>query len=328
MEKTFEQKISSTVTVARAFALISIVCAHIGFTENTPYAITKIYSAFASIGVICYLLCSAYYYNPKKYTFVGLLKNKAITIGLPWIFLGTVGYLYKAIIGRSFSVIEYLKWIIGNGSFLYFLTILILCFLIFYRTNNIILYCAISVNIISLILTATGILVPMISALHITNYLNIFNWIGVFALGMLIKQINPEKLYSFLRKSRFVAIGLFAVAVLLICIFDVKVGYFSYIGIWLELLGTLAILGISTIGILESKLFYDISNLSFTIYLVHMMVIGVFDRVYNLHFILQAVSVFIIIGICYGVLFVGRWLIKLIKLDKYLFRYLALEIAR
>ena len=159
----------------------------------------------------------------------------------------------------------------------------------------------------------------MISALHITNYLNIFNWIGVFALGMLIKQINPEKLYSFLRKSRFVALGLFAVAVLLICIFDVKVGYFSYIGIWLELLGTLAILGISTIGILENKLFYDISNLSFTIYLVHMMVIGVFDRVYNLHFVLQAMSSFIVIGICYGVLFVGRWLIKLIKLEKYLY---------
>lgn len=128
MEKNYEQKISSTVTVAKAFALISIVCAHIGFTANTPYVITRLYSTLGSIGVICYLICSAYYYNPKKYTFVGLLKNKAITLGLPWIFLGTIGYLYNAILSKSFSVVGYLKWIIGNGSFLWFLTILIYAF--------------------------------------------------------------------------------------------------------------------------------------------------------------------------------------------------------
>lgn len=319
MEKTFEQKISSMVTVARAFALISIVCAHITFAAGAPYAITKLYSAFASVGVICYLICSAYYYNPKKYTFVGLLKNKAITLGLPWIFLGTVGYLYKAVLSKSLSVVEYLKWIFGNGSFLYFLTILILCFLIFYRTNNIVLYCSIGVSLVSLILTATGVLDPVISALHITNYLNIFNWVGVFALGMLFKQIDSEKLYNFVYKMRFVAIGLFAVVVLIVCIFDVKVGYFSYIGIWLELLGTFAIFGMSTIGIFENKLFYDMSNLSFTVYLIHMMVIGIFDKVYNLHFVLQAIAVFIVIGICYGILFVGRWIIRLIKLEKYLY---------
>ena len=80
MVKTVEQKISSIVMVARVFALVSIVCAHIGFTSNVPYIIAKLYSAVASIGVICYLICSAYYYNPKKYTLIGLLKNKAKSI--------------------------------------------------------------------------------------------------------------------------------------------------------------------------------------------------------------------------------------------------------
>lgn len=194
-----------------------------------------------------------------------------------------------------------------------------LCFLIFYRTNNIILYSAIGINLVSLVLTATGVLAPVIEHYHITNYLNIFNWVGVFALGMLLKQLSPEKLYNFFIRYRFVALGLFAIAVILICVFDVKTGYFSYIGIWLELLGTFAILGVSTIQVFENKLFYDVSNLSFTIYLVHMMVIGIFDKVYNLHVILQAVAVFIIIAITYGILAVGRWLIKLVKLDKYLY---------
>ena len=319
MVKTVEQKISSIVMVARVFALVSIVCAHIGFTSNVPYIIAKLYSAVASIGVICYLICSAYYYNPKKYTLIGLLKNKAKSIGLPWLFLGTVGYLYNGVLSKSLSLISYLRWMVGNGTYLYFLTILILCFLIFYRTNKIVLYCAIGVNIISLILTALGILGPVISALHITNYLNIFNWVGVFALGMLAKQVSEEKLYNFLYKSRFITLALFAITVILVCIFDIKTGYFSYIGIWFELLGTLAILGASTIRVFENKLFYDISNLSFTIYLIHMMVIGIFDRLYNLNFVLQAAAVFIIIGICYGILFVGRCIIKLIKLEKHLY---------
>ena len=42
-------------------------------------------------------------------------------------------------------------------------------------------------------------------------------------------------------------------------------------------------------------------------------------NLYNIHPVTQAMSVFIIIGICYGVLWVARWFIKLIKLEKYLF---------
>ena len=177
----------------------------------------------------------------------------------------------------------------------------------------------IGVNVVSLLLTATGVLAPVINALHITNYLNVFNWVGIFALGMLAKQIPAEKFYKFLKNVRFFALGLFAVAVMLVCVFDVWVGYFSYAGIWLELLGTLAILGVSTIRCFENKLVFDISNLSFTIYLTHMMVIGVFDRLYNIHFITQALSVFIIIAICYVGLFMLRWLFNLVKLEKYFY---------
>ena len=319
MERSFEQRISTVITVARAFALISIVCAHIVFSSGTPYAITKIYSAIASIGVVCYLFAAGYYYNPQKYTFTGLLKNKATTIVLPWVFLGTVSYLYNAILSKNLSIIGYFKWIIGNGSFLYFMTVLVICFLIFYRTNKFVLVASIIVNLISLALTATKIIDPVINALHITNYLNVFNWIGIFAVGMLVKKIPAERFYWFIRKMRFVFLGLFAVAVALVCVFDVWVGYFSYVGIWLELLGTLTILGISTMKIFENKFVFDLSNLSFTIYLMHMMVIGVFDRLYNIHPITQAMSVFIVIGICYGALFVARWAIRFVKLEKYLY---------
>ena len=319
MEITFEKRMSVTITVARALSLISIVCAHILFTVDTPAVLDKVYSVLGSIGVICYLFSSAYYYNPQKYGFVGLLKNKALTLCVPWLFLGTVSYLYNALLSKNFGIVGYCKWIIGNGSFLYFMSVLVICFLLFYRTNNIILFSAIGINLVSLVLTATGIIEPLINILHITNYLNVFNWIGVFALGMLAKQLSAEKLYSFLKNTRYIALALFVVAVVLVCVFEVQTGYFSYVGIWLELLGMWAILGASTFGYLENRLVFDVSNLSFAIYLIHMMVIGVFDRLYNIHLVTQIFAVFIVIAISYVALFVVRWVIKLVRLEKYLY---------
>ena len=198
---------------------------------------------------------------------------------------------------------------------------LFLCFLIFYKTNIYALIGAMVLSVISLMLTAAGVLESIINFLGITNYLNIFNWVGVFALGMFMKKYLPvEKLYNFLVQSRWgVFIAFNIVAILLVIFSDIKVGYFSYVGIWFELLGTLAILSLSTLNMFDVKFIRDISSFSFTIYLIHMMIIGVFDKIYNMHIVLQIFSSAIVILVCYLLLFVARWFIKLLKAEKYLY---------
>ena len=104
--------------------------------------------------------------------------------------------------------------------------------------------------------------------------------------------------------------------ILLIIFPQVKVGYFSYVGIWFELLGVLAIFAISTFKILDNKFFNDLSSVSFTVYLIHMMAIGVLDRIYNLHYVIQPFSTAIVIGACYVGIIALRWFAKLIKIDK------------
>lgn len=320
MERTSEQRLSALFTVARVFALISIVSAHITFTVNVFGWVARLYKIVASVGVVCFLFISGYYYKPEKFgSFTGLLKKKGLTIGLPWLFLGSVSFLYNYILsgGDSF-VLEYLKWIIGNGTYLYYLTVLFICFLAFYKTNDRIQIGAMLLTVVSLLLTALGVFDSVISFLHITNYLNVFNWFGIFAAGMYVRnKIATDKLYGFLKKSRWIILGLFiAVAILLIIFDQVQVGYFSYVGIWLEILGTLAIFSIATLEIFENKIFEDLANLSFTVYLIHLMVIGVFDFVFNLHFITQILATGIIIVICYVGLAFVRWLIKIVKLEK------------
>ena len=71
MEKNYSIECSKTFTVARVFALVSIVMAHIGFNESCPYVIDKVYSSLASIGVIAFLFMSAYYYNAQNFLLYG-----------------------------------------------------------------------------------------------------------------------------------------------------------------------------------------------------------------------------------------------------------------
>lgn len=312
----FNKKLSNTFMVARVFALISIVSAHLYFT-NAPYAVEKAYSSIGSIGVVAFLLMAAYFYNTQKYnSILHMLRNKLYTVGLPWLFWGSVSYIYNSLLSRNFSVIAYLNWMLGNGSYLYYLTVLFLLFVIFYRTNTAILISALAVNVVSLLLTAMGVLDPVIEFLHITNYLNVFNWVGIFALGILMKRVNPQKLFTFFGKTRWMFSTAFIAAVVVICLLDIPTGYFSYVGIWLELLGVLAIFGVSTIPVLSNRLFADLSNMSFAVYLIYMMVIGVFDSAYDLNLITQILAVFVVIGISYVALLLCRWLIKTIKIDR------------
>lgn len=153
-----KKEISSMITVSRAIALISIVSAHIFFSAGTPVLISNFYNKIASIGVIAYIIVSGYLYSPEHYgSFGKMLVKKLKSLGIPWLFLGTVGYLYNGILSKNISALSYFKFIIGNGSYLYFMTVLFLCFVAgYFIKSKALKVMLIFVNILSLELTAGG----------------------------------------------------------------------------------------------------------------------------------------------------------------------------
>ena len=316
MVKNYEKECSKVFTVSRVFALICIVCAHINF-NNT---IGRIYNVVASVGVVAFLFMSSYYYRPEKFpNFLGMVKNKLISIGIPWIFLGTVVYLYNGILRKNLSVISYFKWIIGNGTYLYYLTVLVLCFIIFYKPSKVLSIVSIVLTPISLALTAMGSMEPVIEFLHITDYLNIFNWIGIFGLGQLTRSADPKKLFEFFGAVRIYVISIFLLASVLLVVFDkVELGYFSYIGIYFALLGALCIFCLSTWKAFSNKFFVSIANNSFAIYLIHMVLIGIMDRIYNVHILTQIISALLVVAVAHIGLEVCRFLINKAKAEKFL----------
>ena len=273
--------LSAAISVARGLALFSIVSAHIVFLKGTPAVFSNFYANFGTIGVVAYYIISGFLFEPEHYGgFLKMLKNKAKAIGLPWVILGSTVYFYKVYFTRVYSLKAHVKWLLGKNTYLYFITVLLLCFVICYLVKNkAALWGFVALNILSLELTAFGVLQPAIAFLRITNNLNIFNWLGFFALGRLARGLNGEGIYSFLKKARVWLLLLFVGATALLLALGLKSTYISHLGWLYELLGAAAIFGAATFAGLKNPVLQKISNDSFAVYLTHFLIIELMNRV-------------------------------------------------
>lgn len=298
---------------AKAIAIVSVISAHI-VIKNSVF-LNNLYNTIGSVGVILFLIASGYYY--KKYPFNILIKKKAVSICIPWIIMGTFVYIVNSyLLGTPIAISSLFLWLSGYKTYLYFVIILLACFLIFYVHNKITLLTAVILNIVSLTLTSVGIMQPIINTLHITNYLNIFNWIGFFAIGILLKSIDSDKLYSFIRSYRYILIGSSIIATIVISITGYEIGYFTMFGWVYELVCALAILSLSTYSIIYNRFAMSISELSFSIYLFHILFPGILSKIYHMNIFLAAISNILVLAVTYSLLIAGVFISSKLRLGK------------
>lgn len=315
-------RLSTTISVARALALVSIVSAHALFVSQTPQAFVSFYSKLGTVGVAAYFMISGFLYFPKNYAGFGkMLKNKARSIGIPWLVLGSVGYLYNAFGNKSFSAAAYLEFMLGKNSYLYFLTMLFFCFVVCYFVNSkLVLLAFAALSVLSLELTAFGVLQPVIAALHITNYLNIFNWLGFFAFGRLVQTINADRIFQFLKTTRVAFLALFVVLLVVFLITGVNTTYFSFVGWGYELIGAMAIFGAATYPALNNRVFKKVSNDSFSVYLIHLMVISLLNKacfkLFSLFPPLQLIQNLLVIAVSVLLIELALLLARALKLNR------------
>jgi len=306
-------RISEIFRNARTIAILTVIAAHI--TIRDAKWLSNLYSAIGSIGVIAFFLISGYYY--KRESFATLCKKKLKNIIIPWLVLGVVVYVGNSLLSASqLSLLELIKWLLGYKTYLYFVPVLLCCFVVFYYNNLILIIFAILLNVLSIILTATGILPPLLSHVFITNYLNIFNWIGFFAIGLLLKKLDVDKLYSFIKNTRFVCIVISCASTIGLSLVGYEVGYFSALGWLYELIATLSIFGLCSFEFMNNRFVVSISELSYPIYLLHMLFVGVLGKIYNLHISLLIVSNLIVLLVVWALLLLGLYLSRKIKLEK------------
>ncbi len=311
-----QEKINVAFSISRIFAIVSVASAHI--TVDNDSSVYYILKTMASIGVIIFMILSGYYYIPDKYGSISkLITKKLKTIVVPWLFMGSLLFLWGVIYGlKNVNLLDWFLYIIGYQSFFYYMTMLVLCYIMFYYKSLVLEIVAVIVSIISVYLTAAGKLEDVVQMLNITNYLNIFNWVGYFAIGCILKRVSTSRLVEFLRNTRWLALAIFVIAFYLLSVFKVDSSYFSYAGLPFHMISTWSIFSISTLEFMDKKWVHTLSNMTFGVYLIHMFVIALCNDIYAQNVILQLLSPIIVTLVSMLLLCIGFKLSAIIKLDK------------
>lgn len=259
-----KEETNTFFNVAKVFAILSVILAHSKLSNNS--ILSSLASCFGCIGVTTFYFISGYFFNITKYGTKVFFFKKIFSIVIPWFFWGTIIFFISA---QAKTLSNWFNWIIGNGSYLYYLTILFFCYFVFTISEK--KYFVISfifLNIVSLFITSYYL--GEKSNIHINNYLNPFNWIGFFALGVVMK----DKFYiylSYIRKFKFQIIFIYALFLIVALTFGNEFGYFSKSAMFNETLGMLALFSLSTFSFFKKSKLILISKYTFTLYLIHFL---------------------------------------------------------
>lgn len=263
-----DTEVSKYMNIVKFFAILSVILAH---SRNTYFGfLSNVTERLGTLGVICFLFVSGYYFKTDS-NIATFFRKKSSTILLPWLISGVIVYFVSR---KTLDLLGLAQWLIGFYTYLYYLTILFICFFVFHfiKTKDT-LVLLIFVTAISILSTYFGLWESLLFyPKNFPPYLNILNWIGFFALGILCKN-NFNRWYFYLKKYRIMIIILF-IALLLIFAginIDKKHGYFSLLAFPMEILGMMSILSLSTFKIFDNNMVKYISKISFTIYLYHFL---------------------------------------------------------
>jgi len=138
-----------SIYLIKAYAIITVICAHTSITPKgvSPY-IGLILSNIGTIGVVIFFVLSGYLFFDNQDKFLKfLVKKKQIII--PWIFCGVLVYIVTQFGGsqsEELSIKNMFLYLVGWYSSLYYLSILLVSYLVFFKLkkSNIILIVSIS----------------------------------------------------------------------------------------------------------------------------------------------------------------------------------------
>ncbi len=318
------KKYNNAIQYIKGISIFSVICAHCN-AVYTDYTIAKIGSLLlqniGNIGVIIFFIMSgslAWWGKSSKDKFI---KKKIKNIGIPWLLSGTAVFLYVYLRKPPLTLNGWLNFIIGNGSYLYYLSILMMLYIIFAYLP---FMTSISTLVICQIITAVSTL-WFYSLGAINPYLNLFNWIGYFALGVLIRKntLYVDKILILVEKYRFILYLIYVIALIYQYINGNGGSYFGGCNVIICWIGVLCVI---TMGIrinkkknILSKIIYALGENTLFIYLWHMPIAGIIARIMvgsRLEYFVLCRPV-IVCGIILIVMKIITVIIKRYSLEKY-----------
>lgn len=175
------EKQSNSFWAIKAFAIFTVFFAHMpGHSSNA-----EVFDRIGLIGVPLFMLCAGFFYKKDPETGLGTFLNKKFkSLIIPWLVWGTITYCIHILKGIDVGIVHYLKWILGIGTWLYFVPVLLCCQILSRYLNN-------------FVLLVLGLVSMFLSVYHVipynelfTPYVNPFNFVGYFAIGSLMRSYD------------------------------------------------------------------------------------------------------------------------------------------
>lgn len=183
-----DKELSNWVYGLRMIAIISVVIAHTSILSDNKYVIKYLFSYFSIIGVALFYILSGFFFYFDKSSTKKFVIKKLKRLVVPWFSLGTVVYIYMYI--RKDDYMNYIDFIFGNGSYLYFMTVLLIFYILFYKFRNNSYFIVISF-IVSLLYVAVPF--GLYSNAKMPLYMFPLNYMLYFSFGLFLAQKNLLK---------------------------------------------------------------------------------------------------------------------------------------
>lgn len=270
-----DQKTSHALYLLKAFAILSAVCAHCTGQKFLGAQILR--GMFGTIGVPIFMIVSGFLFKPDEPAKLFWVK-KFRSLIVPWLVWSGLVYLASCLLGIvSPSLSYFLGWVLGHESYLYFVPVLLSCFLIFRIFKA---QCTIWISMVVTALSIIASCADLWPFSHVvTNYQNVLNWVGFFGLGLLLRQIGMQTVYGQIFRFRFLLLALWGITAGLYGAFF-KAGYWSPLSLPFELLCFCVLLWLA-MKLGHRPVLQQIGKYTYPIYLTHMFFgIGIVNRLF------------------------------------------------
>lgn len=298
---TISKEQSNIIYNIKALCILSAICAHTsGVVNGETLAIPMgcLLGSLGSIGVPIFFLCSGMLFTQKQENVASFLKKKVQGLVVPWIFVGSLVWFYVVLRKGGASVWTWLNFILGNGSYLYYMSMLLVCYLVFlgaFRNYKVVFLGAIS---------GAWLLFESFGVVHTPNpYINPLNWLIYFAVGVLITQYNCfDKLLRGAKKIGAVASVVWILFLSVTTYLNITIDYWHKAYLLFEGLSFVTVLYCAT-GLKNILWIAEIGRQSFAIYLLHMPVAGLVNFLFvrwNVEnaLVFKPIIVLVIVMIC------------------------------
>lgn len=322
---------SERIWLLKAFAIIAVVACHCINTIENPSRINtfaiSFFDAWKGFGVPIFYLCAGFFFKANEKIFM-FMKRKAVSIILPWISTGTAVWLYIVLRKGGISVYNWADYLFLRGSYLYFLTNLIIFYLVMYlaQKHKYIYYFICMYTVLSYIgLNLAGGDIKSVLMMPYTVLEVPFIYWFYFCMGSVIRQFS---LFKFVDNTRLSLLILVFILLATIDKMTIGTGMFTFV---IDLTKSFCLItGLYNLRDLLTKLrikdlLIYVGKISFSIYLLHMPFAGIIANMLNkseAFAILTFVRPLIVITITIFVIEVYK---KIVRNNKYMLRLIGLR---